>query len=321
MQHFVTVLTDTCKDSENNYVIHTLIHKLTYRIDIYNHDNLIDSIEETLAKSNKETFHKIYTKAHHAIKVKYCKQTIDKDVQAKNRPTRDKINFLPKEKIKIILLSMFALLLVATFFLSSFIYSRTYITLFYSDKKEKVTYLEKISNKTNILSEECIAIVKKQKVPYDIFTISQCSTWCKNKYIKKDTCTLFNSYKARNYPTELSNSLIKHVLYTILPNKDLILALDKESTIQVNNLHTISLDINVQKIVLAQSNNEEIIQFKNAISKIRIAPNEEKKFILFLEPSFYHQFKKGLYTGYIEFAINYKDKQTTFTKKFSFIVK
>ena len=335
MQYFVNVLTDTCEIKNNTYVIHTLIHQFTYRIEVFKNGKLIDTGEAKSPEPIDTIFLTFYKKAHQAMRMKYCTCSKD-DVLSYEKKTTTLLSKQKPEKkhtqkntIKIAIISIIVVLFLLYIYTSFFIYSQIYINTFYTNPKEKIVYLEKIENKTHLLSKRCLDLSKKERLEENIFTLDQCEIWCHKHVIQKEMCTLFFSYKARNYyaskktivqeknTTTPSNLSLN---YTVLPQKDLLLSNHKDVILQINNLNSFALNIYVKKIVLQQSNDEEIVQFRDAISKLQLHANEAKRFIIFLEPSYYKQFKKGHYTGYIEFALNYQGKQSFFNKNFSFVV-
>lgn len=331
MSNFVTVLTDTCQADNNTYIIHTQIYQFVYRVRVFKNGSLVDTIEARSPEPTDSIFRPLYKKAHQKMRMKYCPQNQINASASQQKKTK----LLPKPKsifpksIKTILLGTIGILLLIFLYKVILVNTEFYINMVYHEPKEKIAYYEQIENKTHILAQKCLSLSRKEQHDSTIFTLAQCRMWCNQKVIDKDTCKLFFAYSTHNFNfhnnaiTKRDNPSIDNTSqdYALLPEEDLILDRDKNITIQVNNLGSSSLHIQVEKVFLEKSIYEEIVQFRGGVSNFEIDANKAKKFVIFLEPTYYDQFKKKRYTGYIEFVLFYQGKRSTLRKKFSFVVK
>lgn len=330
MPYFVTILTDTCELNHHIYIINTSVYKFTYRTEVFKNGNLIDKKEETSNDTDDTSFQIKYKQAHKDLRSKYCTlhtKTNNNINKTFARKLKKEKNYIQKNILKKLLIAIVSIVTLFFLFRTFVIYSDLYINTFYTTPKDKIIYLEKIEPKTHQILKKCLNVLKKEKLNDNIYTLEQCNLWCISGTIPKDSCRLLNAYKLSNYKnaitlkenTTVDSNFTLH--YVIFPQDDLVFKHDKNSTIQINNLSPYSIDVSVKKILLNHSDYEEIIQFRRAISTLHLNENESKQLILFLESTYYEQFKKGLYEGHIEFSIRYQDKQSSFIKKFSFMVK
>jgi len=317
MHYYVTVLTDTCKTQ--TYVIHTRIYQYTYRIDVFKNGKLIDSSEATSPEPEESVFQSFYKEAHKAMRAKYCTDTpIEISNKKETQPTMPRVAFYEKKSfLKMILAGIFAVGIFLFWYFNMFVYSTSYINMLHGT--EKVAYLEKIEPQIHKLSKNCLALAKKERLEDELYTIDTCQTWCIHSQIDEDSCKLFFAYSGKNNKVSLENNI--SLDYAVLPLEDLELSTLTDTIVQVNNLGSLPMTVSVKKMTLENSQYEEIVQFRHAISHFQIDANEAKKFSLFLEPSYYRQFSKGKYKGQIEFEVKQQDKLSSFVKKFTFEVK
>lgn len=317
MHYYVTVLTDTCKTQ--TYVIHTRIYKYKYRIDVFKNGKLIDSSEATSPEPEESVFQSFYKEAHKAMRAKYCTDTSIKISNKKEtQPTMPRVAFYEKKSfLKVILTGIFAVGICLFWYFNMFVYSTRYINTLHGT--EKMVYLEKIEPQVHKLSKNCLALAQKEHIEDEFYTIQRCRKWCVHSQIDEDSCKLFFAYAGQKKKVSLENKT--SLDYTVLPLENLELSTSNDTIVQVNNLGSLPLTVSVKKIILENSKYEEIVQFRHAISHFQIDANEAKKFFLFLEPSYYQQFSKGIYKGQIEFEVKQKDKLSSIVKKFTFEVK
>lgn len=191
------------------------------------------------------------------------------------------------------------------------------------DENEKKTYMESIEIKTHYLATHCLTLAKQHRAEDTLFTTKQCTLWCKNKQMDKESCHLINAYIQQNYSVKTKDnneSATTAKGYTILPEGTLRLKKEKHTILQINNLGSSPLTLFVSNLILEQNKNEEIVQFKDGNSQLILDKNKMGEFSIFLEPSYYNQFKSGAYNGHIELTALQGEKNHTIIKKFTFMV-
>lgn len=335
MKYFVTVLTDTCRVDQVTYVINTSINAFNYRIEVYENTVLIDAIESEDIDKNEKDFRKKYQLNHQQIRDKYCVEVDKKIISIKSKKNHkkeiDKISLLWYiGKNKLIFLSILvSLVFLAIAYKKLFVYTDIYIDTFYTHKKDKIIYLETIESDTQFLKKNCLALAKRDILEDEIFTISNCRMWCKKHIIDNDECKISFAYFTSNHvniPNEIMQKEIDikkiAIEYIVLPTENILeLNVTKEFELRVRNRSNHAITVALKNLILDNSNYEEIVQFKHAKTSFLLETNKEKKFHIFLEPSYYKQFKAGSYTGRLEFDVSYKDHNSFFMKQFSFKVK
>lgn len=341
MKHFVTVLTDTCKIDQIQYVIHTSIYQYTYKIEVFQDAMSIDSTEVTChglatQKNSNQLFITHYQQAHQAMRNKFCEVSknntdfTEVQIPVQNKHMNYSLNSISYFTKKIILLSLFILVSLWIGYRYFYIYSDTYIYGLHT-KKEKILYLEKIENDTKIIENTCMSLSQKHPTGHqDIFTIPQCTSWCHKHIIDSNKCTLILAYfkmldsntSSSLFPKQVKIKENKHLTYTIAPKETLIeLYQHKSVDISIVNTSTHAILCTLKDITVVETQHDEIVQVKDTISRLIIKTGEKKSFSIFLEPSYYNQFKAGKYTGTIYLEVNYKHTTETFSKAFFFVVK
>lgn len=340
MKHFVTVLTDTCEVENIHYVIHTSIHILTYKVEVFQDAIRIDATEITCnvlkhTQHNEQLFIEEYQDAHRKMRDKFCTK-IEKNIHIpkpdnsikNDSETKNITNYnIPFKKIIIV-----SILLIGTLwaiYTYVFIYSDIYLNTF-DTNEEKILYLEEIESHSNILEESCIKLSKKQLRKYeDIITVKNCKSWCQKNIIDTSKCGLLLAYFKVNY-TDINLSTVsyqKHIEkkvldYKVLPQSNLI-ALHKTQhfDLMIHNRSEHAILVKLKDLILDHHENEEIVQFQQSITELLLKSDDKKTFSIFLEPSYYTQFDSGKYTGKLRFEVSYKQTKETFIQAFFFMVK
>lgn len=324
MSHYITVLTDTCEIEKSTYIIHTSIWQSTYRIKVFKDSILIDSVESTIEAPTQALFHTAYQEAHKKMRVKYCLSSVKIQHDSKNKSLKD----LPKHQtissniLKILLVTIAIGLLFIFWYFTVFRYSSVYIHMFHAEDQK--AYMEKIEMHTHSLEKACLALSKKSKIEDALFSTDQCMLWCKKKQIAEESCLLITAYIKQNYPEKIKgikeNNHTKSLNYTIIPEGSLRLEIKKYTTLQINNLKDSPLKVYVSNLKLYKHKHEEIVQFKDGMSQYILDKNELGKFSIFLESSYYNQFKAGSYEGEIELTVIQGQRQDKVIKQFTFMV-
>lgn len=321
MSYFVTVLTDTCTQNNYQYAIHTAIYNNTYRTEVYQNNVLIDTVTQKALTNTDISFDTQYTQTHQKIRQQYCQR-----IQTLTGNPPDTLNVMKSKNTYIVIgfIILASLILLGVLFRTWFIYTDLYINTFYTTKSTKIAYLKTIEVKTHTLNKGCLNLSKKNILPNSIFSTSNCIAWCDKRIITEDTCLLYKGLNTSNAEKVLvsdSNTTVMSSLpYAILPIGDLSLAKEVNTTVQVENLSPYPIEVFVKNISLVGSPHSEIVQFRKAISHLTLNINESKHLVLFLEPSYYRQFKKRRYIGHIEFTILGGSTKKSYIKKFSFLV-
>ena len=322
LKHFVIVLTDTCTIDNAIYVINTSISGFIYKVEVYKDEVLvnavkIDCITEYNQKINPDFFLNQYQQAHKKMRQQYCHiakaDTSNTEFSFEKKDT----HMLKKSVASIIILGV----LTYVFITQILIYTDVYINMFFSQKADKLAYLEKVEEKTHKLEKACMLLAKKEK---SIATVHECQIWCDKRIIAKEQCDLFLAYfyvKPHNVQMDEDKNTTNK-LYRLSPEQDIIeLQVSKIFKLNVYNESNHPISVVLKDIILDNSNNEEIVQFKEAKTSFMLAQKEEKSFYIYLEPSYYKQFPSTKYSGYLLFDVSYKNKIVASIKKaFYFVV-
>jgi len=324
LKHFVIVHTDTCVVDNTIYVVNTSVNALIYRIEVFKNEILIDKIEVNCMerqeqKNSNQSFVDRYQEAHKKMRTKYCQVLKDKPNNMKVHP-ETKRNAIKKSIL------LFFVAVVSIYFLLTnlYIYSDFYINIFYSEKDEKILYLEKIEIKTHKLGKRCILLSKNELNEQSIITAQNCKKWCDKRIIDKDKCDLFLAYFAIKTEEKVNiPTLNKQVTsYKVLPKEENVeLSIFKSLQLKIYNESSHQILVTLKEISLDNNTNEEIVQFEQAVTYFTLGIKEEKIFYIFLEPSYYKQFNLGKYTGKLVFDVKYQNKIIdTIQKQFHFMV-
>ena len=330
MNHFVIVRTETCTTKEVIYVIHTSINGFIYKIKVFKNEILIDEIEVNCVKEytqeiNNQDFINMYQHAHIEMRNKYCevkKKKIDKGnisfQKRDNQLFRVLLDSHGLKKYSILLIVVGIILFL--FITKVLLYSDLYIDTFFPKEKDKIAYLEQVERKTNLLGEECILLSKERLTQQGVSTIKSCRKWCSDGIISQESCDLFSAYLFTK--NEVKNNKKPIISYNVFPKENTLeLNISKISTLKVENSSDYPINIVLKDIFLNDSEYEEIVQFRKAVTSFFLEADEEKSFYIFLEPSYYKQFSKGTYSGTLLFDVLYKNKLTGHIKKqFHFMV-
>ena len=322
LNHFVIVLTDTCTTDNTRYVVNTSISGFIYKVEVYKDEVLVNAVKincvtEYSQEINPDFFLDKYQQAHKKMRQQYCHvakadiSNIEPSFEKKDTHT------LKKSVASIVILGVLTYLFITQIF----IYTDIYINIFFSQKVDQLAYLEKVEEKTHKLEKACMLLAKKEK---SIAKIHECQTWCDKRIIAKEQCDLFLAYfyvkPHKVQMDEDKNTTDK--LYSLSPEQDIIeLQASKIFKLKVHNESNHHISVVLKDIILENSNNEEIVQFKEAKTSFMLAQKEEKSFYIYLEPSYYKQFPPTKYSGYLLFDVSYKNNIVASIKKaFYFVV-
>ncbi|MCF6244378.1 MAG: hypothetical protein L3J43_05025 [Sulfurovum sp.] len=334
MNHFVTVYTSKCTETGVYYIINTSIHAWTYKIEVYKNEVLFDTIEVDCADTLKSEMHhqsfmEKYQEAHNEVRDKYCqaKKVYMQNNSAhlgskRNKPFVEKKNVknFKKNIIRIVIFGVIGYYLITKVVVNSDLY----IDWVFSEKDERITYLEQIESIKGELEKECVLLAKNELSVKNIATKENCHDWCDKNIIKKEKCDLFLAY----FYTKIDVSKTKQssakdrTIYEVFPKEDNIeLKISKVLNIKVANKSTQEITVRLIEIILENSDYEEIVQFKGAKTSLYIKKYEDKSFNIFLEPTYYKQFKLGKYTGKLQFSVTQGNKIIgTIKKDFYFVI-
>jgi len=344
MKHFIIVLTDTCKIEETHYIINTSINMYSYRTEVYKNNVLLQVKENTFNSfdnvgTDDQNFINTYTNQHINIRNELCKKVdnVSHNVESnleKNCSNFNDIQSRISDKEKYIKYSIYMLLIMGLFLLcfilfqTIFKYSDLYINMFYTNKQDKIIYLEKIEAHRHLLGDKCLALAKRKILEDSIITRNHCNMWCEKKTIEDEKCDLLLVYFNTNYSEirkiqnlKVISKISTSLQYSISPKSDLIeLNATGMFNLNIHNRCNHKINVRLKNIILNQSKNEEIVQFKEAKTSFVLQVHQEESFNIFLEPTYYKQFARGKYTGKLEFEISDDHNHTNFSKKIIFVV-
>jgi len=344
MKHFIIVLTDTCSIEGIHYVINTSISMYFYRTEIYKNNVLIQVKENNFSafentNSFEQDFINTYTKQHLNMRNELCKRVDNVSNNNENNLEENISNLTgvhstmqdtsKYKKYSIYILFILGLFLIFFIvFQTIFKYSDLYINMFYTNQKDKITYLEKIEAHKHLLGDKCLALAKREILEDTTITRNNCNMWCEKKTIEDEKCDLFLVYFNTNYSeitkskrSQLVSKFSTSLQYSVSPKNDVIeLNVTSMYNLNIHNTCDHQISVRLKNMMLNQSKNEEIIQFKQAKTSFLLQVDEEQSFHIFLEPSYYKQFARGKYTGKLEFEILDDNNQTNFSKKIIFVV-
>jgi len=365
---FETVLEEHC----SSHVILTSVKALTYRVEVFEKQELIDAIEFSAKENDEAAFVKHYTKAHEMFKQKFCHPHKNKTAaiakpikEYKVAQSHSSKQFIPqmttpsdkrpqsalpssatakiwkyvKEHLVFLQenqnakLTMVLLVVVLTVvFLGRVLMCQENILDYFLDKEEKVAYYKQTESLCHKLEKGCLNLAEGGLVDKSLFTAKRCKVYCKEGDISWDVCRGFlPHFKVKHsvvpkeevniVPVENKPKVLKEKL-VFMQTEPFELLLDSgfELTIQNPTMH--ACKITVKDLIVNESEHDEIVQFRAGVSHLDLIPKEIKKFKLFLEESYYRQFRKGKYTGSIVFSVLFENgKKETVKKSFFFEVK
>lgn len=334
LNHFVIVQTNTCTKDDVKYVINTSIKAFIYKVEIFKNEVLVDVIEVNCTekynqKIDNHFFVNKYQEAHKSIRDNYCyveeARSNDHSIIFEKKEnsffeSMKHANILKKAVLWALVLGIVSYLLIV----KMFVYSDIYIDNFL-EEENKITYLEQVELRIHRLEKECTLLSKKQLNPKSLVSLESCKKWCDKGIIAKEKCDLFLAYFFIKMDTQITNVDTDEIRtsYSVLPQEDTIeFNVFEVSQLRIYNKSNHQIFVTLKDIHLDNSNNEEIVQFKQAKISFVLKEEEGKSFHMFLEPSYYKQFEVGKYTGLLLFDVKYKNKIIgSIKKQFYFMVR
>ena len=359
--HFLIVIEGECQNEDKKIEIITSIKELIYRVEVKEEGMLIDAIEvvcDTLRYDpHRETlFKEKYTQAHQKVYTNYCpsvksdtapielrlgKKEEEQEEEEEESPyevyvpvkkekeKRKIMDFSYRLKSKnILMLSLVAIVLLFVLLGRFLMCSPTMYHYYFSNEKEKITYLEKTEPYCHHLEESCYHQVDKSAQASEYFSQKRCKIWCEREIMTQKVCRRFLPYFETESTVNRKSSLSKPIQtvsdntekYSLLPKEIRILQM-KPFALKVKNHHKVPLSIRLVGLDVEGTQNDEIVQLVKGISALSVGVNKSKAFSFFLERSYYRQFAKGVYQGSFRFRIDYEGEDSVeILKAFSFEV-
>jgi len=358
---FLVILEDQCYDYHIVTSINGLVYRVeVYRNSELEDAMEIECNELRMSPESEILFSSQYTKAHHEYVKRFCKKDLEeeKKVLKENNLSdnesvketinkRDDNNILESQnKLKYMwnilkgsnrILQITISIVVITFFIfigRIVLCNETFIGFFF----DKRSFYEKTESFCHKLEKECITLSQTNLEQNTIISPKDCRDWCKNKIITKNRCALFLPYFPEDIrhedkvkPVETESKLVKRdtpkkterkSLYTFTPEGILVLHLNSDLKLNITNKALKTFVIKLKRVELNESEYEEIVQFRSGLTTFRLEAGEKKQFKIFLEPTYYEQFKKGEYHGKFIFALQFdEDNKKELIKDFMFRVK
>ena len=352
---FVVILEEQCQP----YHITASIHGLVYRIEVSNDGKLEDAIEVSCSElktspESEQQFRALYTEAHQTYIEKFCSKMQPEESHDNLSDSIEKLEsaHLPQnrfkhsyEKTKSYLKSkrknsriFLAVAMIVTTVLALFLgyvsmCSERFMGIFLNNDR-KMAYFKQVEPFCHKLENRCKNLTKINPDQTEPQSIQACRDWCGEGIISPDQCALFLAYfpslkqeeeSTEPIPQEKStqeqNSTQEKIKFLIEPQGKINLLADQYTEIVVKNYTETTFEIKLEKIHIENTPHEEIVQFRKGIVSLSVDNKREKVFKVFLEPTYYQQFEKALYTGVFSFRLSFEDGESREVKKpFSFRV-
>lgn len=341
--NFMVMLEKYCK----NYHIITSINGLIYRVEVYQNDDLEDAIEISCdeLKTYPESdilFMTQYKQAHKNFVNRFCNQSVPTCIEEESVNEEEVISDLCEDDSMIETMSWQELflrnikayiqkarqyrnklffaggilfLLIFVLLGRSFLCNETLVHFFFTS----FSFYEKTEFFCHKLEKKCI-ILSKTNLDQDTEILPKdCRNWCDKKIINADSCALFLPYFPKKNERTVYKELKKINIeepktkkakspYSIFPKGTIVLQLHKNIKLNVSNRGIDSFKVELESLHIKESENEEIIQFKSGVTELYLEEGETKYFEIFIEPTYYEQFKKGEYHGTILLKMLWGDK-------------
>ena len=313
--------------------------------------------ELRLSRDSETLFYSEYFEAHKAYMKKFCTKTLEsfpekenelenkniiqdkevKDNENENEKSNNGIDNISDKSRQLIqnikdkpytagiILSISLLIILGRFLVCN----ETIIGLFFN----KIDFYEKTEFLCNKLEKKCILLTNTNLDQDTKTSPEDCRNWCKNNIIIKNKCELFlpffpdlkEEYLDTQYDKNTSNvvNVVKKIepTYLIKPKGTIVLELGKYLELVVINNAMKTFSIELKSLHLDENEYEEIVQFSRGIISLSIEHESSKEFTIFLEPTYYEQFKKGDYHGKMTFDIIFEDStKEEIVKDFTFKV-
>ena len=353
---FKVLLQDVCGKHE----IITSIHGLCYRVEVFVDSVLEDAVEigcDDLERSHQKEklFKETYTQAHQSYKDTFCKQadqgeTKEVPVQKeekKKRVTPAQQELSPNPKQPIVLVASLLGIFILFVFLGSFLICNQTVIEFFVKKADRIAYYKQTEPFCHTLEDACMQHTKINGEEALFVSPKACKAWCREKIIHEDQCALFLPYFPKEKESapvaeilekskeEPKSSLLKEDVakeeepkqeepkeaYLFLPEGDIVLKPQNYFELFVENHTKSRLNVVLKALILNENSHEEIVQFRAGVTALSMGANSKKRFMLFLEQSYYDQFDKGNYSGTLVFLLHFNEGEAQeIKKKFSFKV-
>jgi hypothetical protein len=314
--------------------VNTSINAFVYKIEVFKNEVLMDVIEvnclETYNQNiDNQFFVNTYKQAHKMARDKYChieeaKSSDDGYMHEKKENLFLESVVNKKNLLQRVGWGVIFGIVSYIFITKIWIYSDIYIDNFV-EAEDKMTYLEQVELSTHRLRKECTFLAQNQENTESLVSAESCQQWCSDGIIDKEGCDLFLAYFFIKTDTkEISKDTDEiHTEYTVFPEEESMeFNVSEVSQLRVYNGSNHQIIVKLKNLHLDNSDNEEIVQFKNAEISLLLREEEGKSFHIFLEPSYYKQFELGIYSGILLFDVYYQNKVIGSIKKhFYFTVK
>ena len=354
MDNFVVILEETC----STWRLVTSVDGLVFRTEVFDRrDNHLRDAVETDCRhlrgqpGSDEAFRVWYTESHTMIKKRFCTDGNDQREKVNNTSTS------PEESVHVSssksashfddnagnsrsekrttrkytflgwVVGTLMLIIGGRYALCQ----KEVVQLFLG--KNPVAFYETTEPLCHRLEQRCVHLAHMDSDQNPPFPPEMCRGWCKSGIIASDRCLQFLPFLPKvipdimrekpeeNLTSHVSESSSERLPIIWEPNGSLTLTLNRMEKLFVNNPGNSSLKIVLTNLVLEGSSYEEIVQFHNGRTEMLLPPHQKRSFEIFIEPTYYDQFKKGSYQGHMTFAVvDGKGQKQTKEYPFSFEV-
>ena len=284
----------------------------------------------------------------------------EKEKKKKVTPAQQELSPDPKPpaikqgtKQPIVLVASLFGIFILFVFLGSFLICNQTVIEFFVKKEDRIAYYKQTEPFCHTLEDACMQHTKINGKKELFVSPKACKAWCEEKLIHEDQCALFLPY----FPKEKGSAPVAEVLekskeepkpslllkeekakedvakeeepkqeeakeaYLFLPEGDIVLKPQNYFELFVENHTKSRLNVVLKALTLNESSHEEIVQFRAGVTTLSMGANSKKRFMLFLEQSYYDQFDKGNYSGTLVFLLHFNEGEAQeIKKKFSFKV-
>jgi ferredoxin len=253
---------------------------------------------------------------------------------------------------KWVISSVFILVIVLIVTLGRWLICNDQVIGFFLNDNEKTNYYEQIEPLCHKLEKSCMKLIDKNGPGKQKYSYETCRKWCNNAILSEKVCSTMLPYfppreiidkpvteiplkiepkkkalsKEKNVVSEPNEKLetekITAERYMFDPDGKIVLSAGTLSELHVTNYTEENLIVSLENMQLDGSEHEEIVQFRLGVSRVKIPLGQSKTFKIFLEPTYYAQFKKGKYQGKMFFSVeNASGEKEQKEERFFFEVK